>query len=73
MNAEFETLIHEDKLLVLEAIDKARQTDGPWRIPTAAGEVYAYPHPGGGIAWGINGAPYGFCIARGIYKPAISN
>jgi len=29
-------------------------------------EAYAYPHPGGGIAWGLNGPPHGFCIARGI-------
>jgi hypothetical protein len=30
------------------------------------GEAYAYPHPGGGIAWGFNDGQSGFCVARGI-------
>jgi hypothetical protein len=30
------------------------------------GEAYAYPAPHGGISWGFNGEPHGFCIARGI-------
>lgn len=34
--------------------------------PDPRTEVYAYPNPGGGIAWGVNGEPYGFCLARDI-------
>lgn len=33
-------------------------------------DAYCYRHPGGGIAWGVNGGKFGFNIARGIYRPA---
>lgn len=41
-----------------------RQTE----ILPDGGEAYAYPHPGGGIAWGYNDGETGFCVARGICR-----
>src|SRR3990172_4739282 len=33
----------------------------------AGGDLYAYAHPGGGIAWGVNDA-HGMNIARGVER-----
>ena len=35
-------------------------------MPFRNGDVYAYPYGYGGIAWGVNGGQYGFCIIQGI-------
>ena len=55
----------EEWLRVEEAVNACRQKKSRQNMHTTTGDVYAYPHPGGGIAWGINGGTQGFCIARG--------
>ena len=68
MGAEFDELDAETQAVVRRAVEKAR-TEGTCREIFRTGDVYAYRHPGGGIAWGVNGGPLGFCIARDIAKP----
>ena len=31
-------------------------------------DIYCYPHGSGGIAWGLNGGPFGINQARGIAR-----
>jgi hypothetical protein len=68
MGAEFETLDAETQTAVINLVEKVRRTGYAESQPYRAGEIYAYPHGGGAIAWGVNGAPQNFCIARGISK-----
>ncbi len=68
MGAEFETLDADTKAAIRSLVDKVRRTGYAEGEPFRAGDIYAYPHRAGGVAWGVNGAPHGFCIARGISK-----
>jgi hypothetical protein len=69
MGLEFVTLDEETKTAVRNLIEKVRASGRAEAEPFRSGDIYAYPHPGGGIAWGVNGAPYGFNIARGVSRP----
>jgi hypothetical protein len=71
MGLEFEELDDETKAEVRQLVEKVRWNKRAEGKPFRAGDVYAYPHPGGGIAWGVNGAPSGFNIARGVCRPKI--
>lgn len=55
-NEEWRRLDKETQEAVSAIIGQVRRTGlrsgDPWRN----GEIYAYPHPGGGIAWGVDGA-----------------
>jgi hypothetical protein len=71
MGAEFDTLDAETQTVVRRVVDKASERE-TWGEPFRTGDVYAYRHPGGGIAWGVNGGEKGFNIARGIARPKTS-
>ena len=50
-----------------DAIAKARFSRSRATVTTEDGaEIYAYPKPGGLIAWGVNAAETGVNILRGI-------
>ena len=69
MGLEFDALDDETKTEIRQLVEKVRWNGRAEAKPFRGGDVYAYPHPGGGIAWGVNGAPSGFNIARGLSKP----
>jgi hypothetical protein len=69
MGLEFDSLDDETKAEIRLLVEKVRWNRRPEAKPFREGDVYAYPHPGGGVAWGVNGAPQGFNIARGVSKP----
>jgi hypothetical protein len=69
MGLEFDALDDELKAEVRRLVEKVRRTGYAEGQPFRDGDIYAYQHPGGGIAWGVNGAPSGFNIARGVCKP----
>lgn len=71
MGAEFDELDAETQAIVIRVIEEAR-TKGTWDEKFRTGDIYAYLHPGGGIAWGVNGGEKGFNIARGVCKPKTS-
>lgn len=64
----FALLDAEAQAAVTEIVAEARAKGAFAAKPFRSGDVYAYPHPDGGIAWGLNGGRDGFCIARGIAK-----
>lgn len=70
MGLEFDALDEECKTHVRRLVEKVGRTGLAEAEPFRGGDIYAYPHPGGGIAWGVNGAPSGFNIARGVSRPA---
>lgn len=49
------------------AVAQCRETGKRASIPTEKGDAYAYPHRDG-IAWGINGGPFGILIDRGLIR-----
>jgi len=65
---EYESLDEETKTAVDVAIALVEAQGIVVRRPHRNGEVYAHPHPGGGVSWGVNGGEFGFCIARGVRK-----
>jgi hypothetical protein len=69
MGLEFDALDDELKAEIRHLVEKVRRTGYAEGQPFGDGDIYAYHHPGGGIAWGVNGAPHGFNIARGVCKP----
>jgi hypothetical protein len=71
MGDEFDVLDAETQAVVRRAVELAREHE-TWSEPFRTGDVYAYRHPGGGIAWGVNGGAHGFNIARGICKTKTS-
>ncbi len=50
------------RIIALARKHRSRQTE----TLADGSEVYAYPHGGGGIAWGLNAGDSGLCIIRGI-------
>ena len=64
LNEEWQRLDKETKGAVSAVIEEAQRTGlrsgEPWRD----GEIYAYPHPAGGIAWGVDGAAHN--LHRGV-------
>lgn len=71
MGDEFDEIDGETQTIVRRVIEKAREHE-TWSEKFRTGDVYAYRHPGGNIAWGVNGGAHGFNIARGICKPIIN-
>ena len=67
MGAEFDELDAETQAVVRRVVEKAR-TEATWSETFRTGDVYAYQHPSGNIAWGVNGGARGFNIARDIAK-----
>lgn len=68
MGDEFETLDAETKDTVRSLVEKVGRTGYAESQPFRVGDIYAYPRNGGAIAWGVNGAPNGHCIARAIAR-----
>lgn len=68
MNEEWQKLDAETQIAVRAVIDRARKEQAHIAEPFRDGEIYAYPHGSGGIAWGVNGRPDGFNIARGVME-----
>jgi hypothetical protein len=68
MGDEFDELDAETQAVVRRVVEKAR-TEAAWRELFRTGDVYAYKHASGNIAWGVNGGSQGFNIARDIAKP----
>ena len=66
MSKEYAQLPLETQHAVDEVIDEAKRTRSRVSHPHKTGDVYAYPHPGGGIAWGVNGGEHGFNTNRDI-------
>ena len=55
---------------IKDVIAKARFSRSRATVTTEDGaEIYAYPKPGGLIAWGINSAETGINVWRGIRRP----
>lgn len=71
MGDEFDDLDPETQDVVRRVVDKAREHE-TWSEKFRTGDVYAYRHPGGNIAWGVNGGSKGFNIARDICRPKIN-
>jgi hypothetical protein len=69
MGLEFDPLDDETKAEIRLLVEKVRKTGYAEARPFRGGDIYAYQHPGGGIAWGVNGSAKGFNIARGVSKP----
>ena len=61
-------LSKEQLARVDEVVARCRESGQTESLVAESGdEFYAYPHAGGGVAWGVNGAAaHGFCIARGV-------
>ncbi len=70
LNEEWQRLDPETQTAVGTVVDAARRTGGRSGEPWREGEVYAYPHAGGGIAWGVDGAAGN--LYRGV-MPAPAN
>ena len=67
-NREYATLKPDQRRDVDGVIEEARKSGQIARRSFGDDEYYAYPHPGGGAAWGINAGPHGHNIKRGV-KP----
>lgn len=65
MDLEFNRLDGKTREEVLLVISDCKSSGEMSRRYTDKGDVYAYPHPQGGVSWGVNGSD-GFCIARGV-------
>jgi hypothetical protein len=61
---DWQRLDRQTKETAAELIDEARQTGMRAGREWRGGEVYAYPHPGGGIAWGVDGSTHN--LHRGV-------
>ena len=67
---EFGDLKPEVRQMVREMVSKTAQDDQARAMTIdSRSDIYAYPHPGGGIAWGCNLSPQGFNSHRGIWRP----
>ena len=64
LNEEWQRLDKETRGAVSAVIEEARRTGMRSGEPWRDGEIYAYPHPGGGIAWGVDGAAHN--LHRGV-------
>ena len=71
MGLEFDVLDDETKAEVRRIVEKVRRTGYAEGKPFRDGDIYAYRHPGGGIAWGYSGMPRGVITSRGISKPRL--
>jgi hypothetical protein len=74
-NREWDMLAMEDRGPVLDVIRGCIATGLQFEISntfkgdrTRAKDFYAYPHPGGGIAWGRNGPPHSYNTHRGVIR-----
>ena len=65
LNAEYELLSTLERLRVDAVIALVMQTNERQSLEYGDWEFYAYPHPAGGVAWGIND-PDGENYRRGI-------
>ena len=61
---DWQRLDRQTQETALEIIEEARQTGMRAGRQWRGGEVYAYPHPGGGIAWGVDGSTHN--LHRGV-------
>lgn len=67
MTSEFDKLSDPQRAAVTKAIARCQQSEEQvYEYLPSGGEAYAYPHTDG-VAWGINGGPSGYCIARGVW------
>jgi N12 class adenine-specific DNA methylase len=65
-NEEWDKLDEATKAQVRAVIAAVHETQASHSERHPAGEIYAYPHAGDGIAWGINSAEDGMNLRRGI-------
>lgn len=65
-NEEYKDLSGDRKRRVDAAIDHTEKTGNTVNDTQGGEEVYTYPHPGGGTAWGVNGGKHGFNVKRGV-------
>ncbi len=68
LNAEYKTLSPDQRAKVDAVAQEAKRAGAITRKMDGATEYYAYPYPGGGTSWGINGGADGFNTKRGV-KP----
>ena len=68
MGLEFEALDDALKAAIRALVEKVKKTGFPEAQQSGDGDMYAYRHPGGGIAWGYSGMPRGVITARGVSK-----
>jgi hypothetical protein len=61
---DWQRLDRQTRETAAELLDEARQTGMRAGREWRGGEVYAYPHPGGGIAWGVDGPTHN--LHRGV-------
>lgn len=56
--------------IVVRAVrEQGQGKRGPVELKTDSASYYAYPHPAGCIAWGINAGEMRFCSVRGLWAP----
>lgn len=67
--SEYDTLPEDTREVVDAVISECQRKKVQVSRAHKSGNVYAHPHPGGGISWGVNGGDYGFNIARGVKRP----
>ena len=65
---DYESLRREQWRLVDGVIEEVRQTGHRAVRTIEKTEYYAYPHPGGGVAWGVNSGLRGFSAKRGVKR-----
>jgi N12 class adenine-specific DNA methylase len=65
-NEEWDKLDEATKAQVRAVIAAVHETQASHSERHPAGEIYAYPHAGDGIAWGLNSAVDGMNLRRGI-------
>jgi hypothetical protein len=66
LNREWQLADDAGREVVRTVVGLARRNGEHITLPFGAGGAYAYPHPGGGIAWGLEGS-HGV-IARGVQR-----
>ena len=66
---EFDGLDAEAQAAICRLVEKTAE-DGMARAEVLPDDrdIYCYTHPGGGIAWRLNGGPFGINQARGIAR-----
>jgi hypothetical protein len=64
--AAYATLPADQKRMVDAIVAQSRQTGIQTRTDYNGPDFYAHPHGSGGTAWGVDGGPNGWNVARGV-------
>ena len=66
---EYSLLKDDQRAAVDQAVDMVVCNGSRQTVAVSdGGEAYAYPHPAGGVSWGVNSGETGHCIARGVVR-----